>query len=168
MFKDLKTGYPVYIFNKPELTISQAKVLQVSQPYFETPKPQPAFVPSSQSTLRYVDVTVELDGRQSTYAIAENLSLAYANDNKLVLATDKAGIVREVEAMRTQSQDVISSVDRHKEIIEKTSQLLEEWNPEYREKAETEKRLAALESGMGDIKGMIKTLLDKQQPNGML
>ena len=62
-------------------------------------------------------------------------------------------------------EDVLSSVDRHKEIIEKSSRLLEEWNPEYREKAETEKRLAALEAGISDIKGMIKTLSEKQQPD---
>nr|DAW46631.1 MAG TPA: hypothetical protein [Caudoviricetes sp.] len=83
-----------------------------------------------------VDVTIELTGKTATYTIPENLSITYAGD--IVLSTDKNGLAKEVESMKNTAEKIIESVPRQKEVIEKSTALLADINPVYKEKKETE------------------------------
>lgn len=154
LFKDLKAGYPVYILVKGnELKAVQGKVINVSKPYF--PNLQPGQIPSTQTTQMVVDVTLEAEGKNQTYSIPETLSVTYANN--IVLSTDRDGILRDVEATKTQSLEVLSSVEKHKSIMEGCDKILEEWNPAFAEKKEQDKRISGLES---EVKGLSKMLAD--------
>lgn len=153
-FKDLKPGYQVYIFVKGnELKAMTGKVINVSQPYF--PQQQPGQIASMQTAQRVVDVTVEADGKTSTYSIPETLSVTYANN--LVLSTDREGILRDVEAMKIQSQEIVNSYDKHNAIINNCDKILEEWNPAFAEKKAQDTRITSIES---EVKGMKKMLSD--------
>lgn len=57
-----------------------------------------------------IDITLDVNGKTATYAIPENLSVTYAGN--LVLSTDKEGLVREIEAMRTSAEQILASTDR--------------------------------------------------------
>lgn len=154
LFKDLKPGYPVYILQKGEgLKAAQGKTVNVSQPYFQTPSL--GQVTTNQTTQRVIDVTVESEGKTNTYSIPETLSVTYANN--LVLSTDREGILRDVEAMKNQSEEVLRSVDKHQLIISSCEKILEEWNPAFAEKREQEKRISGLET---EVKGLSKMLAD--------
>lgn len=157
MFKDLRPGYPVYVFDRKAIAASQGKIVRVSEPYFETPKQETSFsMPVAQSTQRVVDVTIERDGRTSTYVIREALEVAYAGD--LTLSVSKAGITQEIEVLKAQSQEVVASVDHHRSVIEKCSELLGEWDTDYRDRAATEKRLAGVEDSVRNIEKLLKEL----------
>lgn len=153
-FKDLKPGYPVYVFIKgDELKAVTGKIVNVSQSYF--PQSQPGQIASMQIAQRVVDVTVEAEGKTSTYSIPETLSVTYANN--IVLSTDRDGILRDVEAMKGQSQEIVNSYDKHQAIIENCDKILEEWNPAFAEKKEQDKRILGLEK---EVSGLTKMLSD--------
>ena len=144
LFKDVKQNYPVYVLDKQELTISQGKVQSVGFPRMD-------MLHSNASSL-VVDITIEVDNKTATYTIPENLSITYAGN--IVLSTDKEGLTHEIEAMRNSAEQVINSVDKQKEILEKSTKLLSELNPVYKEKQEADMRFSSLESQIGEIKEM--------------
>ena len=130
-FKDIKQNYPVYVLNKQDLTISAGKVTAVSFPHFD-------MNPKSTKTEMVIDVTIDVNGKTATYTIPENLSVTFAGE--LVLATDKLSLANEIEALRNQAEQILASVDKQKQILAKSTELLSELNPIYKEKQETEKR----------------------------
>lgn len=156
LFKDMKPGYPVYILQKGDtLKAVQGKTIKVSDPYFPPAPIGQIPSPSLNTSQRFVDVTLESEGITNTYSIPETLSVSYANN--LVLSTDKEGILRDVEAMKSQSEEVVRSVEKHQAIISGCEKILEEWNPAFAEKREQDKRISGLET---EVKGLSKMLAD--------
>lgn len=145
LFKDIKQNYPVHILDKDNVSYIQGKVVSVSFPHIDNTNP----VVIGKTV---VDVVIEADGKSATYAIPENMSIAYAGN--LVLSTDKDGIIREVEAMKTSSEQYLNAVDKTKQVLEKSTSLLAELNPEIKAKQENEQRLSKMESSIEELKNM--------------
>ena len=150
LFKDIKQNYPVYILNKQDLSLTQGKAVQVPFPRMEINQ-------KTGKTEMVVDITIEANGKTATYVIPESLSVTYAGN--LILSTDKMSLASEIEAMKNTAEQVLASVDHQKEVLEKSSSLLAELNPIYREKQETEQRFGKIEKS---ISGM-EELMKKQQ-----
>lgn len=147
LFKDLKSNYPVYILNKDEIEVTTGKVVSVSFPRMDMNAPGKMVV----------DVVIESGEKTATYAIPENLSVTYANN--LVLSTEREGISREVEAMKNSAEQVIASVDRQKKIIEKSTEVLRNMNPELKQKMEYDDRLNKMESSIGEMKELLSSVI---------
>lgn len=145
LFKDIKQNYPVFILDKANVTFTQGKVVSVSFPHLDNSNP---LVMGK----TVVDVVIEADGKSATYSIPENNTMVSAGN--LVLSTDKDGIIREVEAMKSSSEQYLKSIDKQQEVLEKSTSLLAELNPEIKAKQESEKRLTNLENSMKELKGM--------------
>ena len=159
LFKELKQNYPVYILDKQAVTFTQGKVISVSLPRMNVGSGTMPMMPTSSPTAMLVDVTIEADGRTATYSIPENTAVTYAGST--VLSTDREGISREIEAMRTTAEQVLSSVDKQKQILDKTQSLLAELNPAYKEKKETDERFNRIEGDVSEMKSMVRDLLNK-------
>lgn len=153
IFRDIKQGYPVYILNKQELTISQGKVASAGFPRLDTN-------PMSGKTEMVIDITVDDgSGKTGSYVIPEGLSVTYAGN--LVLATEKPSLAAEVEAMKSGAEQALASVDRQREILDKATALLAELNPAFREKRENDKRFDAIEGSVDELKDLVKALMGK-------
>ena len=151
LFKDLKIGYPVYIFHKDgEKRITQGKVTAIS------PSRLPQ-TPSLQTMQMVVDVTIDDGGSSRTYAIPDNSSVTYTNG--LVLSTDREGVIREVEILRNQCADELAKIEEYRKSVSECEKILTEWNPVFREKRETEERFSKLETSMSDLKSMMSGLI---------
>lgn len=150
-FKDLKQNYPVYILDKQTLTLTQGKAVAVGFPRME-------MNPAAGKSGMVVDVSIVADGKTANYVIPENLSVTYAGN--LVLSVDRQGLAGEVESMKVTAEQAIASVEQQKQILEKSTTLLAELNPTYREKQETEQRLSKIEASMGELKDMLSRLLN--------
>lgn len=151
LFKDLKIGYPVYIFHKDgEKRITQGKVTAIS------PSRLPQ-TPSLQTMQMVVDVTIDDGGSSRTYTIPDNLSVTYSNN--LVLSTDRDGVIREVEILRNQCADELAKIDEYRKSVSECEKILTDWNPVFREKRETEERFSKLETSMSDLKSMMSGLI---------
>lgn len=147
LFKDIKQNYPVHILDKEKLSLSDGKAITVGFPRYDL---------TAKTTV--IDITLDVNGKTATYAIPENLSVTYAGN--LVLSTDKEGLVREIEAMKTSAEQIISSVDHQKDIIAKSSTLLSDLNPQFKEKQETEKRFANIESSVNKIEELVTNFIN--------
>lgn len=86
IFKDIKSGYPVYMLDRGKMEAVAGKVVGVSGPRYMQ-------MQGIQQTQIVVDITVETEGVSRQYAIPESLSVTYAGD--LVLSTDRDGQKRE-------------------------------------------------------------------------
>lgn len=150
-FKDLKQNYPVYILDKQTLTLTQGKAVAVGFPRME-------MNPAAGKSGMVVDVSIVADGKTANYVIPENLSVTYAGN--LVLSVDRQGLAGEVESMKVTAEQAIASVEQQKQILEKSTMLLAELNPTYREKQETEQRFSKIEASMGELKDMLSRLLN--------
>jgi len=153
LFKDIKQNYPVYILDKAEMTFQQGKVVSVSLPRMNMQNNTPTAFGQLPQTVMLVDVTIETSGRTATYSIPENLSVTYAGN--LVLSTDKDGISREVEAAKNSAEQALKQVEQQRKIVERSTALLSELNPVYREKKETEERFSKIETSVSEMKNML-------------
>jgi hypothetical protein len=161
-FKDVKQNYPVFILDKQELKVIQGKVVSAAFPRIDMnggARPNPASINPTNPTgaLMVVDVTIEADGKTATYTIPENLAVTYAGN--IVLSTDREGLVREIEAMKNAAEQILSTVDHQKAIVEKASSLLAELNPLYKEKRETEERFGKIEGTVAEMKEMLASFI---------
>lgn len=150
LFKDLKQNYPVYILDKQELTLTQGKVTSVSFPRMNTNQ-------SIGKVEMVVDVSIEANNKTATYTIPENLAITYTGN--LVLSTDKLGLSGEIEAMKNTAEQLLASVDKQKDILAKSTALLAELNPIYKDKQETEARFNKMESSISEMKDMIASFI---------
>lgn len=157
LFKDIKQNYPVFLFDKQELTFTQGKVTSVSLPRLNMSSNGMPMLSQGNSAPMVVDVTIESAGRTATYTIPENLAVTYAGN--VVLSTEREGIVREVEAMKATAEQVLKSVDRQKEVLEKANSLLVELNPVYKEKRDTEERFNKIENSVSEMKNMLSSFI---------
>lgn len=153
IFKDIKQNYPVYILDKQELTISQGKVLSVGFPRTDLLQ-RPTTIPAQ----TVIDVTIENGDKQATYTIPENLSITYAGN--IVLSIDKDHLVREIEALKNQAEQILASVDKQKQILEKANVLLADLNPVYKEKKETDLRISKIESSISEMRDMFSKFIN--------
>lgn len=154
LFKDLKSGFPVYIYDRNAIEVKQGKVVTVSLPHIEknTFNMQLGMV---------VDIAVECDGCPTTYTFKDDTETGYTGS--LVITTDKTNIIREVEASKAQSEEAISQVDMHKERVQKYTAILADYNPAIKEKREIDERFGKLEDSMVELKSMLSGLLIKHE-----
>lgn len=154
LFKDLKPNYPVYALQQGDtIKAVQGKVINVSNPHIE---------PSAQvgkMAQMVVDVTIDLGGKTSTFSIPETLSVTYAAN--LVLSVDRDGILREVEALKSQKEEVLKNVPRDQKIVQECTEILAEWNPVFKEKKETEERFCKLENSLEKLTGLVSGFIEE-------
>lgn len=155
-FKDMKPGYAVWFFDKEEVRACQGKVVSVAVPRYDAPVFGQVSAPQQGMV---VDVTVESEGATRTYTIPESSSVAYAG--KLVLASDKSDIIREVEAVKAASEDALGKVDKHRQVVERCSAVLEEMNPAIAEKREQERRIEGIESEVKSLGRIVKEFIEE-------
>lgn len=150
LFKDLKKGYPIFIFDRVDVSVSQGKVVNdVGLPHVDAHYGNPMEM--------VVDVTLEANGQTKTYTFKDGTDTGYVNN--LVISTGRDAILREVEALKTQSEQELSKRPTYESNIEKCSVILSEFNPAFKEKKETEERFTKVESSIGELKDMIKGLV---------
>lgn len=147
LFKDLKNGYSLYIFDRDKVTFTQVKVLEITPPHFDGHFGNP--------TEMVVDVTVE--GFPRPYTFKDNTDTGYVNN--LVISTDREKGLREVEALKAQSEQALSKKDTYEANIDKCSKILSEFSPAFKEKRENEERFSKLEGSVSELKDMIKGLV---------
>ena len=63
--------------------------------------------------------------------------------------------------MKNAAEQVLSSVDHQRKILDTSTKLLSELNPVFKEKQETEQRFSNIESNVNELKSMILDLIKK-------
>lgn len=149
LFKDLKVGDTLYLFdsNLKELTIE--KVVNVSVPRID----------SNINNGMLVDVSLQ----NKIYSIKHTSDICY--NGNLVISPNKDLILREVESNRANDIALLSRKDSLEEGIRKLDNILDQLSPERKEKKEQEERFNRIEEAVGSLKDMMELIL-KQRNNG--
>lgn len=159
----MRQNSSIYILDKSNIVVKTGKITSVSFPKME-------YNPQTGQQQMMITFGIEVEGKSSTYAIPETLTVTYAGD--LVIATEKTALLNEIEMMNNAAIQFLNSVDnlieQNKGVKEKTSALLSELNPAFKEKQETEKRFNGIEQRFGkveesmdEIKSMLTDFINK-------
>lgn len=153
LFKDLKSGFPVYIYDRTAIEVKQGKVSQVSAPHLDKGQ-------FDMMANMVVDVAIDVDGVTKTYTFKDNSETGYTGS--LVITTEKQNIIREIEASKQQSEEALSQVDMHRSRVEKYEAILAEYNPAIKEKKAIDERFGKLEGSMDELKVMLQSLIQSK------
>ena len=155
-FKDIKENNVVYILDKNNLQVIKAKVKNSPIPKIDMNKPNLGL---SNSSL-VVDLDLEINGKVTQYTIPESLEVTYTSTG-LVLATESSKLISEVEAMAKEAKDTLAKEVYFKKVLEKSSSLLAELNPQLKERQETDRRLNLLEDKLSKVLTAVEKLTDQ-------
>lgn len=155
-FKDIKENNVVYILDKNNLQVIKAKVKNSPIPKIDMNKPNLGL---SNSSL-VVDLDLEINGKVTQYTIPESLEVTYTSTG-LVLATESSKLIPEVEAMAKEAKDTIAKEAYFKKVLDKSSTLLAELNPQLKERQETDRRLNLLEDKLSKVLTAVEKLTDQ-------
>lgn len=144
MFKDLKSGYPIYLFDRASLKYEQAKVMNA----------QPNYQPTTIGKLE-TNITVQTkDGKQNTYSVTDSEQAAYAGT--LLVAATKEAVINEINILKSNSEEVLNKVEEHKHIVSECGKLLAELDTTFRDQQRTNERLDNLENKLDEIFKFVK------------
>lgn len=153
-FKEIKNGYPVFFLDRESVEAYQGKVVSVAVPRYDAPTFGQMQSPTSSMV---VDVTIEANGSTKTYTMPEASETAYAGN--LVISSDKAILLREVEAIKSAREDELGKMDKYKDDLAKCESILESWNPTFAEKKEQDRRIEGIESEVRSLGAMVKEFI---------
>ena len=152
-FKELTQNSPVYIFDKQSMTLSQGKVVTRGFPRMDVN-------PTAGISGMVVDLAIEVNGKTANYVIPESSSVAYAGN--LVLSVDKSGLATEVQAMKAGAEH-LASVEHQKQVLEKSTSLLEELDQTFKERQEADKRFSKIEDSVNELKNMVSQIMKQSE-----
>lgn len=151
-FRDIKPGYPVFILDKESVTATQGKAVSVGMPRIQTPNT------FGQTSSLVVDIAIEADGTTKTYTIPETAAVTYAGT--LALSTDKDGILREINALKSAATEALAKVDAQKAVVEKCDIALAEWDTTYAEKRKQDERISGIETEVKSLSQQIRDFIN--------
>lgn len=154
-FKELKSGYPVYLLDRNALRYEQGKVMAVGLPHAD-------MQPGSYGKL-LVDVTIQTDGKQNTYSVSDTEQTAYAGS--LLITCNKECVVNEVRAINAQAEETLAKVETARKTVADCKTLLEELDTTFKDKQETERRFQKIDERFGGIEDKMDRILSAISKN---
>ncbi len=169
MFQSLRQGAPLFILYKndePRLEVGEVVSVGIPTPQFNANYQQSnQYMPAK----NVIDIKVKINDQTIDLQKlpADNVIADFGN-NGMVVATNKDSILSEIEAVRTNSQRIIDSVDKHKKNIDICTKLIEELNPALKQELERNKEIDTLKSEVSGMKTLLTELLTKlDKQNGV-
>lgn len=115
--------------------------------------------PNFTSTSMVVDVTTSANpDRSTTYCMPCDTDIAYPQNK--VITTDRANLLREIESIKSMSEQALSQIDHHRAVIGKASALIAELDPVQREKQAVEARFNSMESRFSSIEDSMTKMMN--------
>lgn len=143
-FKDLQKGNELFILNRDTMDVKRGTVTNTTAPHPDSNMPM--------TLHQVVDITVLVDGKPIVYVAQESASVTYCGS--LTISCSKECILNEIKAIKTQCEQVLSSVDDTKIKLDKCNVAISDLDDAFREKQANDARLNKLEK-------MMQSLLDK-------
>lgn len=153
LFKEVKQGATVYVFDRNAVTVKKGSVSAVSLPHIDPKMPF--------NSGMVIDVSINVDGQVGQYVVPETSEVVTAGN--LLLTPNSSQLLNDIQSTKQQRELVLSSVDQYKADIEKCNTLLAEYDPVYKNKQETENRLQKIEKAIESIPSIEATLAKMSQ-----
>lgn len=153
-FKDTRKDYTVYIFDRNgDMDIKQGRIASdTSTPHID--------YKNNASMQMVVEVNIEFNGTTKVFVVPDNASATITPDN-MVISTDLAPILRELESIRSRNMEIVRSAPECEAKAKRCEALLEQHNPEIRQRKEAERRYSTMEKDIKSIRDDVNNKFDK-------
>ena len=142
----------MYVLNrKDNPTLSIGRVISVSAPLPKYPNTYTNPMSGIETT---VDITASVDGSNVDFKKIPSNLVIYG-DSGIVISETREAMISEIETMKSNSRNIIESVDYHKRVLECCDTMLEQLNPSLAKEREQENKLNSLETRMGKIEDVL-------------
>ena len=166
-FQNLRAGNTVYIFYKtadPVIKVGQIIGDVKLRPKYPTSNGQPVNFGAMPYTPEQVaDFSVKTDERIQPFENVNPASDIQDCGNGMIISCSRDAINAEVtDYMRTSEKAVNEeTIEMHRNIISKCTEILAEVNPEIAERKRVEVENAELRKELSEVKNMVKSLLEQ-------
>lgn len=147
LYKDVKQGTQIYVFDRNELSVKRGVVESVSFPHLSA---------NPNGGMMVVDVGINIDGVSKPYEIKDCSESAYVGTMMLTPNIDT--LLNEIRVVKSQSEDALKMVEKHKANVEKCGILLTEFDPVYQKEKATDDRLTKIEMSIGKLTDMFEKM----------
>lgn len=156
MFQNLRQNSQIFILHKgdkPYLENGYVTSISPVKPKYGLP---PAF---GQQQDMIVDIIAKVNGSIVNYnSLPANLDIADSFNEGIIITDNKEAMNAEILALKQKSQEILSSVNLHKELITSYEDILNTLNPEYAEKQQQQTEINILKTQMQDVSTTLSTL----------
>ena len=165
MFSNLSKGSILYVLQtKDTFKLSSGTITEISlpRPRYTTVNPNNVF---GQPVETVVDIVATIDGERREFKqVPGNLTIANFGPDSIVLSDSRESMLDYSNAMRQNSENIISSVEKHKELVKGYTSVIKQLNP-YLATNERNQSVEALENKVNglekDMKEILKLLKEK-------
>lgn len=160
MFQNLRINSTLYILHKDAVPyIEYGSVVNVS-----TPKPKYPTTPSLGQFPHMemvVDVMVSINGQNTNLqGLPAGQDIAdFGHNGNIVVSSSRDAINNEVAMMKQKSNDILGSIDFHRNVITACDKMLTELNPEVAEKQRQDKEISDLRGQMQEMNQNMSALM---------
>lgn len=151
MFSNLTPNSILYVLdlnNKTKILSGPIESVSLPRPKYNTFNPNMEMI---------VDIIATIAGERREFKGVPNTSIANFGDTAFVLAENKEVLSSYITSMLQNSKSIVSSVDKHKKLIEDYELALGELNPAIKDN----KAIESLQSQVNTLQDSIKVLLEK-------
>ena len=142
-------GAVLFILNRKEPSVTQASVLNVSQPHVSKAA---ASNPALAMQGFVVDLTLSMGSETTTIEFPVNSASANYPEKGWFISNDRLAVTREIESMANMSRQILSQVPMHQKMVNGCDALLLQLNPEKQKEAAQEQEIAALKAQIEEMK----------------
>lgn len=160
MFQSLRPNNQLFILqkDKPELVVGSVVSVSTPMPKYQM---QPAFGPHQEMV---VDIIAKVNNEDVTYQkIPASADIADFGTNGVVISDNRDAMNSEVMSLKKKSNDIINSVDYHKEVVINCDKILGELNPEIAEKQAQQKEIDALRDQVSQMTKNVAALMESNK-----
>ena len=161
MFQNLRINSTLYVLHKDAVPyIEYGSVVNVS-----TPKPKYPTTPSLGQFPHMemvVDVMVSINGQNTNLqGLPAGQDIAdFGHNGNIVVSSSRDAINNEVAMMKQKSNDILGSIDFHRNVITACDKMLTELNPEVAEKQKQEQEISTLKGQMQQMSANMNQLME--------
>lgn len=154
MFSNLSQNSIIYILE----TKDRAKLFTGTISNISLPRPQ--YATFGQNVEAVVDITAMIDGEKREFKrVPCNNTIANFGPDAFVLADSKDSMNSYISAAKQNSQNIVNSYEKNKQLIIDYDNILEELNPALRESKEKDKIIQNLQEQVNSLKGGMEEIL---------
>lgn len=162
MLGTLRTGAPLFVFDKSKQTVSIAEIVSV------TPQPAQfgmAYTPNGMMPQRpTVNIRARLNGTEVNFnRLVADASSAEDQSGGVVICESKDAMVSEITAFRANSARALEQVPMHQQIVSNCDNLLLQFDSSRQREIEQSKEIAGLRNEISELKELLSQSLNSKK-----
>ena len=162
MFSNLSQNSILYVLdlhNSPKILSGPVERVTVPRPKYNTFNPNLEMV---------VDITATINGERREFKGVPNSSIANFGEDAFILAENKDVLNSYINSMLQNSRNILSNVDKHKQLITEYEEAIQELNPDIRASKESDRAIQTLQDQVEALQQSMKQMLSMMTKNETL